>query len=365
MDMIVKLPLSSGFDSILVFIDLLSKATHFIPFRKSMSAKELVRVFCRKVIRLHGLPDRVVLNQGPTFTSNYWLQFLRLSQIHPATSTAYHPQTDGQTERMNQILEDHLLHFVSYNQQDWSDKLDLAEFSINNLHSSSSGVSPFFFVHGYHPRFNTLTSAPGKSSVDDLVVTLQKTQDQAVTALHEAQQRQAYQVNKHRRPSPVFQPGNLVLLLRKFIQTWRPNSRLDYHHIGPFKFIFMVGPNAAKLDLASHYPLLHPVFNFSLLMVYKDPGENPFQETAILHQNGIAKPKDINWSMMESVLDYRSKRKGSKKYLICWKFSTPAADCWLSCTEILRSLTILSSIINIAPRHPFLCIWWGIGNAYL
>jgi hypothetical protein len=197
MDMIVKLPVSSGYASILVFIDLLSKATHFVPVKEAMSAKELVWLFCREIIQLHGLPDRVVSDRGPTFTSDYWLKFLRLSQILSATSTAYHPQTDGQTEQMNQVLEDYLCHFVSYNQMDWSDKLDLAEFSLNNLHSSSSGVSPFFFVHGYHPRFNTLTSAPGKSLVDDLITSIQQTQDQAVLSLRRAQQTQITQANKH------------------------------------------------------------------------------------------------------------------------------------------------------------------------
>jgi transposase InsO family protein len=104
MDMIVKLPPSSGFDSILVFVDLLSKATHFVACKGSMNARNLVCIFGREVVCLHGLPDCLVSDCGTLFTSAHWVKFLSLAQIQSALSTAYHPQTNGQTERMNQIL---------------------------------------------------------------------------------------------------------------------------------------------------------------------------------------------------------------------------------------------------------------------
>jgi hypothetical protein len=144
MDMIVKLPVSSGFDTILVFIDLISKSTHFVPCKDSMHAKNLVQIFLQQIVLLHSFPNKLFSDRGMVFTSDHWQQFLRMSQVQSALSMAYHPQRDGQTERMNQILEDYLQHYVSYNQLDWSDNLDIAKFSLNNLHSSSSGVSPFF-----------------------------------------------------------------------------------------------------------------------------------------------------------------------------------------------------------------------------
>ncbi|KAI7948528.1 hypothetical protein MJO29_010193 [Puccinia striiformis f. sp. tritici] len=330
MDFITKLPKSGNFDSILVVIDHLSKATHFIPCKEAMSASELAKLFRREIFRLHGLPDRIISDRGTTFTCEFWQAFMKLLNIKSATSTAYHPQTDGQTERMNQILEDYLRHFVNYNQTDWSEKLDLAEFSINNLHSTSLGVSPFFFIHGYHPRFNTLTTPSGKSQANKVVQDLQEIQDKATTALRAAKEKQALYYNKHRRDTPIYNPGDQVLLSRRFIQTRRPNSKLDFRHLGPFSVVKMIGERAVLLNISEHYPKLHPVFNVALLTPYKDPISNPFRANQNVHPQNHTNPfSEIDWNFFGEVLDYRSKRKGSDEYLIRWKNSTPAHDRWL------------------------------------
>jgi transposase InsO family protein len=338
MDFIVKLPLSQGFDSILVIIDLLSKATHFIPCNETMTAKDLAKIFRREFFRLHGLPDRIISDRGTLFTSEFWQSFMQLLNITSAMSTAFHPQTDGQTERMNHVLEDYLRHFVSYNQSDWSEKLDLAEFSLNNLHSTSSGVSPFFFIHGYHPRFNTLTKASNRSSANTLVCDLQDIQESASSALQEAKKKQALYYNKARRVSPVFEPGDLVLLSRRNIQTRRANSKLDYRHLGPFRVLGMVGSSAVKLDILESYPKLHPVFNLSLVTPYKDPFANRFRSTAVnpaVHDVSLDK---IDWTLFSEVLDHRTPQKGTEEYMIRWKHSTPAQDRWLRLQQIPRHL---------------------------
>ncbi|KAI7940067.1 hypothetical protein MJO28_013719 [Puccinia striiformis f. sp. tritici] len=335
MDFITKLPKSKGHDSILVVIDHLSKASHFIPCKESMTSAELAKLFRREIFRLHGFPDRIISDRGPTFTSKFWLAFMKSLNIKAATSTAYHPQTDGQTERMNQVLEDYLRHFVNYHQTDWAERLDLAEFSLNNMHSSSSGVSPFFFVHGFHPRFNTLTTPSGTSSVDKVVKDLQEIQEKAQLSIIAAKEKQAYYYDQHRRPTPTYQPGDLVMLTRKFIQTRRPNSKLDYRHLGPFSVIKMVGERAVHLDIAEHYPLLHPVFNVALLIPYKDPSSNVHRTSdPVFPPNHSAPVAKIDWKFFGEVLDYRSRRKGSDEYLIRWIHSTPAHDRWLHLVAI-------------------------------
>jgi hypothetical protein len=113
MDMIVKLPLSLGFDSILVVIDFLSKMSHFIPCKESSPSSTSASLFRKNVFRLHGLPDNIVLDRGPTFVSKFWKSLMTSLNIRSSLSTAYHPQTDGQTERKNQTLEDYLRHFCS------------------------------------------------------------------------------------------------------------------------------------------------------------------------------------------------------------------------------------------------------------
>ncbi|KAI7936611.1 hypothetical protein MJO28_015510 [Puccinia striiformis f. sp. tritici] len=317
MDFITKLPKSKGNDSILVVIDHLSKASHFIPCKEAMTSAELAKLFRREIFRLHGLPDRIISDRGSTFTSKFWLAFMKTLNIKAATSTAYHPQTDGQTERMNQVLEDYLRHFVNYHQTDWADKLDMAEFSLNNMHSSSSGTS----------------------SADKVVQDLQEIQEKAKLSIIAAKEKQAYYYDQHRRPTPIYQPGDLVMLTRKFIQTRRPNSKLDYRHLGPFAVIKMVGERAVHLDITEHYPLLHPVFNVALLIPYKDPSSNAHRTSdPNVPPNHSSSIDQIDWNFFGEVLDYRSRRKGSDEYLIQWAHATPAQDRWLSLNIIPKSL---------------------------
>jgi hypothetical protein len=158
---------------------------------------------------------------------------MRSLRITPGFSTSYHPQTDGQTERMNQVLEDYLCHFCSYYQTNWVTILDIAEFSINNLDSSSLGTSPFFFANGFHPKFSVLTKNSGIRLLDDFIMDLQERKEKAIECLTQAKQRQARYYNAHKRPATQYQSGDLVLLLQKFIQSRRINSK-NYRYIGPF-----------------------------------------------------------------------------------------------------------------------------------
>jgi transposase InsO family protein len=217
MDMITKLPLSGGFDSVLVVIDLLSKLTHFIPCRESSLSAVLANLFRKNIFRLHGFPDKIVSDRGTTFVSNFWKALMNSLSIKSALSTAYHPQTDGQTERMNHILEDYLRHFCSYYQDNWDKCLDMAEFSLNNLDSASLKISPFFFTYGHHPKFNIMTESTGKQDLDEFLFDLQVTQETAMECLVQARIQQAKYYNKGKKDSPVYQEGDQVLLLRKFI----------------------------------------------------------------------------------------------------------------------------------------------------
>jgi hypothetical protein len=150
---------------------------------------------------------------------------------------------------MNQVVEDYLCHFCSYYQDNWDRVLDMVEFSINILDSASLGVSPFYFSHGHHPRFNILTESVGRKDLDEFLLDLQLTQEKAMECLVQARRRQTINYNKDKKPSPVYQEGDLVLSLHKFIQSRRLNSKLDYRYIGPFRVKQMVGKNAVELEI--------------------------------------------------------------------------------------------------------------------
>jgi transposase InsO family protein len=133
MDFIVKLPKSNGFDSIWVVVDRLTKMAHFVPCRESTNAKELANIFIQNIFRLHGLPKSIVSDRGVLFTSKFWKHLLSKLNINCNMSTSHRPQTDGQTEKTNLILEQYLRMFSNYYQQDnWSELLSVAEFSYNN-----------------------------------------------------------------------------------------------------------------------------------------------------------------------------------------------------------------------------------------
>jgi hypothetical protein len=126
---------------------------------------------------------------------------------------------------------------------DWVKILDIAEFFINNLDSASLGTSPFFFANGFHSKFSTLTTNSGIHPLDNFIEDLQEIQEKAVECSTQAKQRQDLYYDTHRTTASQYQPGDLVLVLLKFIQSQRLNAKLDYRYIGPFKVIEMVGKN--------------------------------------------------------------------------------------------------------------------------
>lgn len=221
-DFVVKLPVSSGFDLVMVVVDHFSKTAHFVPANESWDAKTFASRFVESVFCLHGLPDKIVSDWGTVFMSKFWTDVLHQLRISPAPSTAFHPATDGQVERVNAVMEDYLRYFVNFRQDDWVAWLPLAEFAYNNTPSSSTGASPFFSCYGFHPRFNSLTSASKVPAADLWVRQLQNIQDALVEALQLAKESQARFYNKHRRVADVLLPGDLVWLSRRNLRTARP-----------------------------------------------------------------------------------------------------------------------------------------------
>jgi transposase InsO family protein len=132
MDLIVKLPISTGYNSILVIVDRYSKMAHFIPCSEESSAEDVANLLISNVFRLHGLPDEIVTDRGPQFVARFWAQLLGGLKIKICKSSARHPQSDGQTERVNQCLEQYLRCYVDSLQDNWTELLLLAEFSYNN-----------------------------------------------------------------------------------------------------------------------------------------------------------------------------------------------------------------------------------------
>ncbi|MBW0565708.1 hypothetical protein O181_105423 [Austropuccinia psidii MF-1] len=148
MDFITQLPLSNSFDSLLVIVDSLSKMVVFLPTMSSITSLDLAHLFIRNIFSKHGLLSSIVSDRGPLFVSSFWTNLCQQLKISRDLSTAYHPETDGQTERVNQILEQYLRMYVSYHPDGWNTWLPLAEFAYNNSDHSSTKQSRFFTVYG-------------------------------------------------------------------------------------------------------------------------------------------------------------------------------------------------------------------------
>ena len=176
MDFISQLPPSNGYDSILVVVNRFSKMSLFIKTYTTASAQDLAKLFVEHVVFKHTLPSNIVSDQGSLFVSSFWNSLCENLQVSRNLSTAYHPETDGQTERVNQILEQYLRMFVNYQQDDWSEWLPYAEFAYNNSTHSATKPSPFYTLYGRHPQFEAVhtNSTSSASTYLDNIEKLQK-----------------------------------------------------------------------------------------------------------------------------------------------------------------------------------------------
>jgi len=142
-DFIMKLPLAQGYDSILVVCNRMTKIAHFVPTTERTSAEGVARLFWDNVWKLHGLLESIIIDRRVQFVAEMIKELNCMLGINTKLSMAYHPQTDGQTERMNQDLEQYLRMFIDHRQEQWPDWLAMAEFAYNNRVQTSTKVSPF------------------------------------------------------------------------------------------------------------------------------------------------------------------------------------------------------------------------------
>ncbi|MBW0542637.1 hypothetical protein O181_082352 [Austropuccinia psidii MF-1] len=264
MDLITQLPLSNSFDSILVIVDRFSKMAVLIPTMPSIISLDLAHLFIKNIFSKHGLPLIIVSDRGSLFVSSFWTNLCLQLKISRDLSAAYHPETDGKTERVNRILEQYLWMYVIYHQDDWNTWLPLAEFSYNNSDHPSTKQSPFFTVYGRDPHFDsvhiTQDTPAGKLSTK-----FQSVQQDVKRELEVAINRLKRYADKSRASPPVFNPGDMVWLSSKNIKSTRPTKKLSERWLGPFPILKKVSTHAYHLKLPSQWKSIHPVFHISLL----------------------------------------------------------------------------------------------------
>ena len=312
MDFITNLPEStaSGYTGIAVIINQLTKYAIYLPCRKDIDSPELTRLFFEHVICKHGIPDHGITDRGMQFTSRFWERVCSHLSIDHCLSTAFHPQTDGQTEPQNQTMEQYLCAFANYEQDNWLERLPLAEFAYNNSRHTSTRMTQFFANIGYHPemQFRLLREihevrVRSERTADSLAERLREAHELLCENFLIAQDRQTCHAGSKDMKLDV---GDMVWLATHHIHTMCPSKKLDYKCIGPFKVSQVINNNAYRLDLPATM-WIYNVFHVSLLDRYTPPVEG--QHVAEPQPTIVDDDKDYE---VKRILD--SKRRYRKLY---------------------------------------------------
>ena len=230
------------------------------------------KLFRDHVWKQFGIPRKVISDRGPQFAAQFMKDLHQLVGMKTNISTAYHPQTDGQTERMNQEIEQYLRIFVNERQTDWVDWLSLATFSYNDKEQTSTGQSPFFLNHGRHPNKGLEPRREVKSqAAQDFVDNLTKARTEAQAALTKAAEMMKTFYDKKRADARNYDKGDKVWLEGSNITMTRPSKKLGEKRYGPFEVLGKEGLTAYRLKLPVTWKKIHPVFNEALLTPYKPP----------------------------------------------------------------------------------------------
>lgn len=272
MDLVTDLPTTAtGHDAIVVFVDRLSKMVRLAPCRKDTSAEQFAQIFLDTVFKSHGFPSELVSDRGTIWTSNFWQAFIRLLGITSSMTSSFHPRSNGNTERVNRIMEDMLRHYIDAGQTNWVSLLPIVEFAINDSWHESVQAIPFELNYGRRPPLpmdgilrgegRITTNCDSASERAEYILSAVK---RAKAAMQAAQQRQKHVVDKRNRDSE-FSLGDMVLLSTLNIKLkFKGASKLLPKWIGPFKVLDQVNPVAYKLKLPNTLKI-HNVFHVSLL----------------------------------------------------------------------------------------------------
>ena len=296
MDFITKLPGSMDpltgieYDSIWVIVDRFTKWTHLLPFKESYNAKQLDMAWQDRIARLKGEPGEIISDRDKLFTSAFWTTMRNCWGTKLKHSTAYHPQTDGQTERANQTLEQWLRHYINWEMDNWVELLPLAEQALGNRYTDSIRSTPYEATYLTPPRTRPPLTPKMLSE--------------------EALQR----VERQRRNEPQLKKGDRVYLLTKNLKTPRPTKKLDHKKVGPFLLQEVLGPRTFRLLLPPDAKV-RSVFDLSLLTRASD--QTPLA-TAFNYQH----EGQVEFEVEKIVA------KGPRGYLVKWKDYPDNENTW-------------------------------------
>ncbi|MBW0492418.1 hypothetical protein O181_032133 [Austropuccinia psidii MF-1] len=319
MDFITQLPLSRKFNSILVAVEKFSKMAIFIPINSTITSLDVAQISISHFFSKHGLPISIVSDRCSLFVSSFWTQLCQKLKISRDLSTAFHPDKDGQTKRLNQILEQYLLIY-----------------------------SAFFTIYERNPSFDS-THISQDTPSGKLSTKLQSVQHVVKEELYSAIKHFKKYADRNREIPPDFQPGDKAWLAPKKLKTTRPTKKLSERFLGRFEVLKKIGSHAYPLRFTQQWKSVYPVFHVSLL--------KPVKQSAIPNQDHLPPPPVIveeqeEWEVAH-VLDSKLKR-GTLWYLVEWKGfnEDPERTTWEPSSNLTNSPDLFKDLHTLYPDTP-------------
>ena len=295
-DFVVKLPEFKGNDTILTITDQgCTKAVVLVPCRKDMGAEAIVELFKERVFPYTGIPVRLISDRDTRFTSSWFRELCRVLGVTQNLSTAYHPQTDGQSERTNQTMEGLLRIFCNRQANDWAEWLPVVQYIINSRPSSMTKKAPYELWMGHIPQAHQAVKDLKVPNLVERQKMLETVREEVALAMQHAQESWIKPTNYQ-----PYQEGDKVWLEATNLHTTHPTKKLGPKRYGPFKVLEAVGHVNFRLELPAHWKI-HNIFHTKLL--------HPYKETTEYGENFTEPPPDLvdgvaEWEV-EKILDMR------------------------------------------------------------
>ena len=317
MDFITMLPISEKCGNIVVVTDRLSKGV-IADGLEDIEAETVAKWFLRRYYPHHFLPRAIVSDRGAQFTGALWKRICDTLQIQRRLSTAFSPETDGSTERANEVVETVLRQLVDWSQDNWMEWLQIGVGAICGRNATSTGVAPFFMTHGWNQDLFDFDSTPKStrkspvSQADDILRKLKEVREWAEAAMATAQEAQEKATNRRRTQAPQYHIGDKVWLSLENIRTDRPSKKLDQRY-AMYTVLEALGSHAYRLDTP---PGIHNAFHTRLLRpVISDP--LPGQVIHEPQSPGIQQGEHVEYGV-EEIVDQKRGRGSSDRYLVRW-----------------------------------------------
>ena len=354
MDFITNLPEVDGYNAIVTFVDMFTKQAHFAPCSSNVNARQLAKIYLDTVYKHHGIQRLFIGDRDPKYTSEYWRSLMQQLKTKMNLSTAYHPQTDGNTERVHRTIEQILRAFVHNCPEEWIRDLSLAEFCYNNARHASTKLSPFEAIYGLQPLTPiTLIEPPNTDSID-VVERIHDIHAMVEEELKLAKATQKHHADKVSTVSQIKENTYVLLDTSNLKLHNQPCKKFKARFVGPYKVIQQISSVVFKLELPPTLQI-HPVFHVSKLKLYNST--NPELEDVDYIPAKADYPKDEHVFYVDKIVDHKMGPLPSRypkgptlQFKVRWDGYTKQHDTWEPYSS-LKHLDELKKYVQFNPKY--------------